>query len=125
MLATGALRECGEELGFMAVAAGKGDVSREVFDQQRASQPLLHPLHVGAQPLERFAVEGNRQQVGCMHRGAVQRRAGKCGMVADAHRIDALDQPHKLSQMPVIDTGSRAQRQANPVQADRIAPARL
>ena len=61
-----------------------------------------------------------------MQRGAARaaRRARERGVVGDAHRLDALHQARQPVEVPGVEAGGRAQRQAHAVQADGIVLAR-
>ena len=79
---------------------------------------------MGAQHIERFVGKGQGQQIRSMHHqglgaGAI-RRAGKGGMVTHPHRVDPIYQPGQLIQMPRVEPGGRAQRQAHPMQTHGV-----
>ena len=131
-VAAGAPGQLGEEIGFAEIGLRPAQVGRQVFDGNRAAQALLHPLHVGGHHGQRLVRPGDGQQVGGMHhaglgglcggggRLARPRPTGKTGVVAHAHGVNALHQPGQLRQVPVVQPHGRAQRQAHPVQADRV-----
>ena len=58
--------------------------------------------------------------LGGVHGMALERRAGKAGMVADAHRVYALHQGRQLIQMPEVQPHGRAQRKPHTVKAHRV-----
>ena len=127
--AAGAPRQCGEKAWFVHVGAIPPDVGGEVFNGDRASELLLHPLYVVGHDCQRFVGEGDGQQVGGME-GAVTLRAAprtarETCVVTHAGWLYALHQPRQAVQMPGVQPGRRPERQADAVQAHGVQGAAL
>ena len=121
--AAGAPAQLREELRLGDRVVGERQVSRQVLDQDSPAQALLHLRDVAAEDVERLVGERDRQQVvGMQHRGSAgTRRAREAGVVGDARRLDALREARQPIEMPRVDAGGRAEREADAVQAHVIA----
>ena len=123
--AAAARAELREELGLGDRVVGERDIRRQVLDQHRPAQPILHLRHMPRHQRERRLGERDRQQVVHVHDRAVRSDAREARVIGDAHRIDPLDQARQTIQMPRIEPGGRAEREPDAMQADGILLARL
>ena len=109
--------DLGEEVDLAHGALAESHIGRRVLEEHAAADGLLHLVDVIGDPAERSLVIGKRQQVVVEDR--VVARPGE--MLREQARLVAVDQmPEALEVVPVEGPGG-ADRQADPVQRQRIA----
>jgi len=110
--AVGPLGELGEELPLGHDRVRKGEVARDVLDEDLPVQPLLHGAHARDDVRQRLLGERQRKQVVRI----VAADAAPAKMVRNPRRLEAPRQGRELPQIGLVQRVGRAERQRRAVE---------